>query len=68
MVLVDLKAPHLRPVHNILNTLVYCVRASDVRDVVIDGKIVMLDRTITTVDESLLIEEYEQAAGRLYLD
>ena len=68
VVLVDLTAPHLRPVHNVLNTLVYCVRASDVRDVVIDGKVVMINRTITTVDESSLIEEYEHAADRLFRD
>jgi len=66
LVLVDLTAPHLRPVHNILNTLVYCVRASDVRDVVIDGKIVMQNRVITTVDESSLMKEYEDAADRLF--
>lgn len=68
VVLVDLKAPHLRPVHNILNTLVFCVRASDVRDVIIDGKVVMLNRVITTVDELLLLKEFEQAANRLYMD
>ncbi|MCK5156770.1 MAG: amidohydrolase family protein [Spirochaetales bacterium] len=66
VVLVDLQAPHVRPVHNILNTLVYCVRASDVKDVIIDGNVVMLNRIITTVDESLLMEEFEQAANKLY--
>ncbi len=37
LALVALSAPHLLPVHDIVNTLVYCARASDVVATIIDG-------------------------------
>lgn len=64
--IVDLSAPHLRPVHGILGTLVYCARASDVRDTIIDGQVVMRDRHIRTVEEATLIEEADVVGQELY--
>jgi 5-methylthioadenosine/S-adenosylhomocysteine deaminase len=66
VVIVDLSAPHLRPVHNILNTLVYCARSGDVRDVIIDGCMVMRNRRVVTVNETELIEEADEMAGEIY--
>ena len=64
--IVDLSAPHLRPVHDVLGTLVYCARAGDVRDTIIDGQIVMRERHIRTVDEATLIEEADVVGQELY--
>jgi 5-methylthioadenosine/S-adenosylhomocysteine deaminase len=63
---VDLSGPHVRPVHNILNTLIFCVRAADVRDVIIDGQVVMRQRRITTVDEAALVEEADAVGQEMY--
>ena len=63
---VDLSAPHLRPVHDILGTLVYCVRAADVRDTIIDGRVVMRERHILTVDEAALVVEADAVGKELY--
>jgi 5-methylthioadenosine/S-adenosylhomocysteine deaminase len=60
IVVVDLRAAHLRPIHSIIETLVYSTRASDVRDVVIDGRIVMRSRQILTVDETALVTESDE--------
>ncbi len=63
IVIVDLSRPHLRPIHDILQTLVFCARADDVRDVIVDGQVVMRQRRILTVDEAALVEEAD-AVGR----
>ena len=66
LVIVDLGAPHLRPIHNILPTLVFCARAADVRDVIIDGQVVMRQRQVLTVDETALVAEADAAGQELY--
>jgi 5-methylthioadenosine/S-adenosylhomocysteine deaminase len=67
VVVVDLSAAHLRPVHNVLDTLVFCARAADVRDVVVDGRVVMRQRQVLTVDETALVAEAD-AVGRELFD
>ena len=62
----DLSAPHLHPIHNILPTLVFCARAADVRDVIIDGQVVMRQRQVLTVDETALVAEADAAGQELY--
>lgn len=66
LVIVDLSAPHLRPIHNILLTLVFCARAADVRDVIIDGQVVMRQRQVLTVDETALVAEADAVGRELY--
>jgi 5-methylthioadenosine/S-adenosylhomocysteine deaminase len=63
----DLSGIHLLPFHgdDLLNALVFCAKAADVRHTIIHGKVVMRDRRITTVDEHSLIEEVKTTAGEL---
>jgi 5-methylthioadenosine/S-adenosylhomocysteine deaminase len=60
LALVHLRQPHLVPVHDILHTLVYSARGSDVVATVIDGRVVMRDRQIQTVDEERVLDEAER--------
>ncbi|MDY7042582.1 MAG: amidohydrolase, partial [Chloroflexota bacterium] len=64
--IVDLSGPHLRPVHDIVKTLVYCARATDVRDTVVGGRVVMREREIITVDEAALLAEADAMGRELY--
>jgi len=64
--IVDLSGAHLRPIHDILQTLVFCARAADVRDVIIDGRVVMRQRQILTVDEAALVGEADGVGQELY--
>lgn len=48
---IDLTAPHVQPLHNITSNLVYAVSSSDVTDVYVDGKPLMINRECTTLDE-----------------
>ena len=64
--IVDLSGAHLRPTHDILQTLVYCTRAADVRDVIIDGRVVMRQRRILNVDEEALVKEADAVGQELF--
>jgi 5-methylthioadenosine/S-adenosylhomocysteine deaminase len=52
--IVDLDSLHQTPMYNIYSHLVYATKASDVRTVIINGRIVMLDRALLTLNESAI--------------
>ena len=66
--ILDLKAPHMRPFNNsdIFNALVFTAKASDVRDTIIHGELVMRDRKITRVNEKDLLAEADAIGATLY--
>ena len=57
IVVVDLDAPHLRPLADPYSTLAYAAGRDDVRDVFVEGRRVVADRAIATVDVAPLIAE-----------
>ena len=55
---VELGAAHLQPFNDDpLNMLVFCARASDVRDTIVHGRPVMLGRRFPAIDEAGLVRE-----------
>lgn len=50
LVALDLRQPHLTPLYDPVSHLVYCARASDVTQVWIDGRRVVQDRRVLTLD------------------
>ena len=50
LIIVDLKKPHLTPVYNLCSQLVYSASGADVQTSIINGKIVMRDRRLLTID------------------
>jgi 5-methylthioadenosine/S-adenosylhomocysteine deaminase len=56
LVLVDLEAPHLTPVHDVAALLVFAAGRGDVTDVLVDGMPVVRDRRSTRLDTSDLLE------------
>lgn len=57
VIAVDLCAPHAVPVANPISALVYAARASDVRHVAVDGRIVVRDRRLLTLDVGEVLHE-----------
>lgn len=51
LVVVDLDSLHQTPRYNIYSHLVYATKAADVRTVVIEGRVVMRDRQLLTINE-----------------
>jgi 5-methylthioadenosine/S-adenosylhomocysteine deaminase len=62
IVLVDVSKPHLKPLHNIYANIVYSARGSDVDTVIADGKILMENRQVKTLDEQAVMEKAEKTA------
>jgi len=54
LAIVDLDSLHQTPMYNVYSHLVYATKASDVRTVVINGRIVMLDRRLLTLNENAI--------------
>ncbi|CAL9394122.1 5-methylthioadenosine_S-adenosylhomocysteine deaminase [Streptomyces sp. enrichment culture] len=57
LVLVDLAGPHTQPVHDLAATLVHSARSSDVRTTIVDGRILMRDRELLTLDLPAVVRE-----------
>ena len=63
--IIDLNRIHLTPHTDPVSAIVYAVQASDVRTVIIDGRVVLRDRELTTDNEIELITEARQQASLL---
>ena len=59
--------PHLYPLHMPVFRLVHFANGNDVATVIVDGKILMEDRTVTSVNETKVLEEAQKEA-ELMLD
>jgi 5-methylthioadenosine/S-adenosylhomocysteine deaminase len=65
LIVIDFARPHLRPRHSLIANLVYNVKSGDVRDAMVDGRWLMRDRALTTLDEPTILAEAEARAFRL---
>lgn len=50
IILVDLDKPHLTPRHNLVSSLAYSTYGSDVDTVIVDGRVLMHNREMKTID------------------
>lgn len=67
VIVVNLNSLHSMPhAKDLVSALVYSGQASDVESVVIDGKIVMKDRKLLTVDEESVIAEAVREGDELF--
>ncbi len=65
MILIDLNKPHYFPRFQLIPSLIYSAQASDVDTVIIDGKIVMKNCEILTIDVEKACSECEKMAKDL---
>ncbi|WP_066413116.1 amidohydrolase [Halorubrum aethiopicum] len=65
LAVVDLDRPHLTPVHDPVSHLAYAVRGSDVRHTVCDGRVLMRDREVLTLDADAVQARAAAAASDL---
>ncbi|MGW3308045.1 amidohydrolase [Streptomyces sp. NPDC001073] len=59
IILVDLTGPHTRPVHDLAATLVHSARSADIRTTIVDGRVLMRDRELLTLDVPAVVRELE---------
>jgi len=65
IILIDLKAPNKAPVHSPLANIVYSCNDGNVTHSIINGKLVMEDRKVLTLDEEKVIENAQKEAERI---
>ncbi len=65
LAIIDFKKAHLCPLYNEISHLVYSARGADVDTVLINGKIVMENREITTVDIHKVLNMAEKTKENL---
>jgi len=62
IIIVDMNKPHLTPLYNVYSNLVYAACGADVTTTIINGRIVMRDRRLTTMDLSAVMERVRKIA------
>src|SRR6202041_2710619 len=65
LILVDTTAPHATPMYNVYSELVFALKASDEKTVIIGGKIVMDDRRMTTLDEPAILAKANEYKAQI---
>jgi 5-methylthioadenosine/S-adenosylhomocysteine deaminase len=65
VVIIDLNQPHLTPLYEPCSHLVYAARGADVRDVVIDGNVVMRQRELLVFDEKEVMAKLREIAAKI---
>ena len=63
LIVLDLNQPHLTPLYHLPSHLVYAARGGDVIHSVINGRLVMKNRTLLTIDQPALMERINEIAA-----
>jgi 5-methylthioadenosine/S-adenosylhomocysteine deaminase len=65
LAIINFRKPHLYPLFNETSHLIYAAKSTDVETVIINGKIVMENGQLTTVDVEKVMDMAEKAKERL---
>jgi 5-methylthioadenosine/S-adenosylhomocysteine deaminase len=65
VIVVDLNQTHASPRPDVISALVYATQATDVRTTIIDGRIVMRERELLTMNETDVIDQANREAMAL---
>ncbi|MFL6215140.1 MAG: amidohydrolase family protein [Blastocatellia bacterium] len=65
LIIVNIESSHQWPLYNIYSHLVYATKASDVDTVMINGRLVMEDRQIGTIDAAAVRKKAREYADRI---
>jgi 5-methylthioadenosine/S-adenosylhomocysteine deaminase len=65
LIVVSMSAPRQTPMYDPLSHLVYVTRGDDVRTTIVNGKVLMRDRKMLTLDESAVLAEARQWMARV---
>jgi len=57
IITINLNQPHLTPLYDPYSHLVYCVGGQDVKNVIVNGKMLMRNREVKTLDEKKILRQ-----------
>jgi 5-methylthioadenosine/S-adenosylhomocysteine deaminase len=62
---VQLSEPHAAPLYGIVSQLVYALKGSDVRDAMVNGRLVVRDRQVLTLDRRLVLSKAREFGAKV---
>ena len=65
VILIDFRKPHLTPIHDLYANVVYSAHGGDVDTVIVDGKILMENREVQTLNEEEIMQKARRTAFNL---
>ncbi|QYR19672.1 amidohydrolase [Paenibacillus sp. sptzw28] len=65
LIMIDMRKPHLQPVHDVESLLAYSANGADVDTVMAAGKLLMQARRLLTIDEEELFREVSRRAKKI---
>jgi len=65
IITIDLRKPHLVPLYNPLSTIVYSANGSDVKDVIVNGRVLMKNRTFTALDAEEVMHKVREISEKI---
>jgi 5-methylthioadenosine/S-adenosylhomocysteine deaminase len=65
VIIVDMSKARQQPLFDPVSQIVYASRGDDVVTTIVNGRILMRDRTVLTMNEAGVIAEARQAAARV---
>jgi 5-methylthioadenosine/S-adenosylhomocysteine deaminase len=63
LIIIDTRAPHLMPIYHPESHIVYTAKSSDVRDVIVDGCVLVKDRNVLRLDVEEIMVRVRKIAG-----
>jgi 5-methylthioadenosine/S-adenosylhomocysteine deaminase len=63
LIVIDTQTPHLTPIYHPESHMVYTAKSSDVRDVVVDGCVLVKDRNVLSLDVEEIMAKVREIAG-----
>ncbi|MEO7145261.1 MAG: amidohydrolase [Bryobacteraceae bacterium] len=65
VITLSLNEPHGAPIYNVLSEIVYSLKGSDVRDVMVNGRPIVRDRRMLTLDEAQVLAKAAEYRSRV---
>lgn len=65
LIMINIDQPHIIPTHNLLNTLTETVETNDIVDVIVNGRVLMENRVVSSIDEEKLMFEAKSHYKRI---
>ena len=65
VIIVDTTRPHLQPMFDPVAQIVYAAKSGDVRTTIVNGRVLMHDRAVKTLDARVVIAEAQRMAERV---
>ena len=65
IIVIDIRQPHLTPMYNPISHLVYAAGGSDVSWTIVNGRVVMADRRLCSLDVEKVMDDVERIADEI---